>query len=82
MDLGLLIAMTIMYLILINGMLGGMLYSTVEYPFVLPSDIYKNTNVNWFGAIFIYLLTFIAFAPWCILKFIVWICTVGREEKE
>ena len=82
MDLGLLIAMILMYLVIINAMLGGMLYCSIEYPFVLPSDIYENTNVNWFGAIFIYLLTFIAFAPWYILKFIVWVCTVGREDKE
>lgn len=82
MGLNLIIACILMYLILINGMLGGMLYSAVDYPFVLPSDIYENTNVNWFGAIFIYLLTFITFAPWCILKFIVWVCTVGREDKE
>ena len=81
MDIRLLIAIITLYLFLINGTFGGILFCSIEYPFVLPSDIYENINVNWFGAIFIYILTFIVFAPWCILKFIVWICTVGREDS-
>lgn len=82
MDVGVIIAMTLMYLIIINGMLGGMLYCSVEYPFILPSDLYKDTNMNWFGAISVYLMTFIAFAPWCIIRFVVWLYTVGKEDKQ
>jgi hypothetical protein len=49
------------------------------YPWVLPRTIYNQAVVNWFGAIFIYILYFVTTPVWAIGTFIYWCCTVGRK---
>lgn len=48
-----------------------------------PSEIYENTNLNWFGCIFIWFLEFIINPiMWiciAIINFIKWLFTVGRK---
>lgn len=50
-----------------------------DYPFLLPTTIYKNNSVNRFGAVFLYILYFITTPLWAILTFFIWLCTVGRD---
>lgn len=48
-----------------------------------PSEIYENTNLNWFGCIFVWFLEFIINPIMWICIFIVeiikWLFTVGRK---
>lgn len=49
-----------------------------------PSEIYEKTNLNWFGCIFVWFLEFIINPiMWiciAVLKFIIWLFTVGRKD--
>ena len=44
-----------------------------------PGEIYSKSNVNWFGAIFLYILYFCAVPICAVIAFMVWLCTVGRK---
>ena len=48
-----------------------------------PSEIYENTNLNWFGCVFVWFLEFIINPiMWiCItvVKIVKWLFTVGRK---
>lgn len=47
-----------------------------------PADIYKNSNtLNWFGAIFLYILWFVSSPIYGIIGFMTWACTVGRGSN-
>lgn len=46
------------------------------WPWLLPNTIYDSINVNWFGAIFLYILYFVTTPVWAIGTFIYWCCTV------
>ena len=76
---GMLIALITLYVLIINGLIGFSIFNECDYPYVLPSDIYEESNMNWFGAIICYILTLIIFAPWVITRFITWLFTVGRK---
>ena len=48
-----------------------------------PADIYKHSNtLNWFGAIFLYVLWFMSSPIYGIIGFMVWSCTVGRCDDD
>ena len=49
------------------------------WPWLLPKTIYDTCKVNWFGAIFLYIIYFITTPLWAIGTFIYWCCTVGRK---
>lgn len=49
-----------------------------EY-FLLPSTIYRMFDVNWFGAILLYILYFVTQPYTAIFTVIHWLCTVGRR---
>jgi hypothetical protein len=49
------------------------------YPWVLPKTVYNHAGVNWFGAIFLYILYFATTPIYAIGTFIYWCCTVGRK---
>ena len=53
-------------------------YNT-QYPFLLPKSIYNICKVNWFGAMFIYLVYFVSTPLYAIDTFTWWLCTVGRK---
>lgn len=48
-----------------------------------PSEIYENTNLNWFGCVFVWFLEFVInpfmWIGITMVKTIVWLFTVGRE---
>lgn len=48
-----------------------------------PSEIYENTNLNWFGCVFVWFLEFIINPiMWiciAIVKIVKWLFTVGRK---
>lgn len=44
-----------------------------------PWLIHKCNKVNWFGAIFIYLLYFAIVPMFALIGLFIWLCTVGRE---
>ena len=48
-----------------------------------PSEIYENTNLNWFGCVFVWFLEFIINPiMWIcitIAKTFIWLFTVGRK---
>lgn len=48
-----------------------------------PADIYKNSDdkLNWFGAVFLYILWFVSSPIYGVIGFMIWACTVGRGEK-
>lgn len=50
-----------------------------KYPFLLPKNIYDEYNVNWFGAMFIYLVYLASTPLYAIGTFFWWLCTVGRK---
>ena len=54
---------------------GGLLFFT-------PKGIYECTTLNWFGAILLYVLCFLAVPFYAIAAFIVWITHVGRRGSE
>lgn len=45
-----------------------------------PKDIYNDIKVNWFGAIFVYIIYFCVLPIYAIVLFIFWLCTVGRRK--
>ena len=49
------------------------------YPCITPKHIYEGLEVNWFGAILLYIIYFICVPIFAILSFIYWLCTVGRK---
>ena len=51
----------------------------IKYLLWTPRKIYKSAKVNWFGAIFIYLIYFCVVPLYAIIAFMIWACTVGRE---
>lgn len=70
----------LMFVYSIFHLLGAMVWDTYNMNtcFFSPRMVYNTYNVNWFGAIMIYLLYFIT-TPLLALAYIVyWICTVGR----
>lgn len=46
---------------------------------ITPSDVHNCNNVNWFGAVVLWLLFFVINPFFFIAHFIVWIFTVGRD---
>ena len=58
------------------GLLVIMNYGWIHH----PADIRKNSNLNWFGAIFIYILWFITVPLYAIIGFVRWISAVGRKK--
>lgn len=52
-----------------------------EFDFIYhPGDIYYNSDsLNWFGAIFLWLLWVIFCPVWAFVGFMIWVCTVGRR---
>ena len=48
-----------------------------------PADIYKHSDIllNWFGAIFLYILWFVSSPIYGVIGFIIWACTVGRGSN-
>lgn len=56
----------------------GWLHSD-DYPFLLPTTIYKNNSVNWFGAIFLYILYCLTTPIWAVITLFIYLCTVGRD---
>lgn len=49
------------------------------WPWLLPKTIYDSISVNWFGAIFLYIIYFITTPLYAIGTFIYWCCIVGRK---
>lgn len=49
------------------------------WPWLLPSAIYNSISVNWFGAIFLYIIYFATTPLYAIGTFIYWCCIVGRK---
>lgn len=48
-----------------------------------PADIYKHSDkLNWFGAIFLYILWFVSSPIYGIIGFMIWACTVGRNDDD
>lgn len=46
-----------------------------------PKDIYNNyKTLNWFGAIFLYLLWIILCPIFAFIGFMMWICTVNNKR--
>lgn len=44
-----------------------------------PAYIYKHSKtLNWFGAVFLYILWFASVPIYGIIGFMIWACTVGR----
>jgi formate/nitrite transporter FocA (FNT family) len=49
------------------------------WPWLLPKTIYDSISVNWFGAIFLYIIYFVTTPLYAIGTFIYWCCIVGRK---
>ena len=84
----------IMYPIIIGiGTIVDIIMCACDMGILIPSDIYENTKLNWFGSWFLYIL-FIICSPFTfILRLLVisvfflivgikWLFTVGREEDD
>lgn len=48
-------------------------------PFYTPRSIYEESNMNWFGTIFVYILIFPFSFILAIGGFLKWLFTVGRK---
>ena len=47
-----------------------------------PADIYKHSDtLNWFGAVFLYILWFVSSPIYGVIGFMTWACTVGRSNN-
>ena len=51
----------------------------IETCFFSPRMLYNTYQINWFGAIVIYLFYFITTPVYALMYIIKWICTVGRK---
>ena len=49
------------------------------WPVLLPKTIYNNFNVNWFGAIFLYVIYLITTPIFTVSTFIYQLCIVGKK---
>lgn len=50
------------------------------YPFLwTPKDMYDNTRMNWFGVFLVTIFTFLIEPIGSIVRFIYWLCHIGRE---
>jgi len=47
-----------------------------------PADIHKTINVNWFGAVVIFLCYLVSTPIYCIIGLLIWLCTVGRKRND
>lgn len=47
----------------------------------LPNEIYRNSEMNWFGVMIIFILEIIFFPIQYMFRFLYWICHVGRKEE-
>lgn len=78
---GLLIVSTMLHIahffVWVDNLKEGLGYG--DYPCVIPKHIYDSLKVNWFGAVFLYILYFIGVPIFAIGTFIYWCCTVGRK---
>ena len=51
-----------------------------QYPFLItPQYIYNKYKVNWFGAIFLYLLYIMTTPIFAIVSILWWLCIIGRK---
>lgn len=48
--------------------------------YITPASLYRTYKVNYFGAIMLYILWFIASPLSCIISFVAWLCAVGRKD--
>ena len=55
------------------------LLEVFETIFYTPKSIYKETNMNWFGVIIVYILIFPFSFIFAIGGFLKWLFTVGRK---
>lgn len=75
-------------LVIIFGSIGMyatlIIWSNVGFSFpALPKEIKtKCKTLNWFGAIFLSVLTFIFIFWYWLAKFIIWICTTKKKELD
>ena len=80
-----LIAILVLYAmaIAIVSIVSLLLIGDMKICLLTPSEIYENTNLNWFGCIFVWFLEFLINPiMWiCITigKIIIWLFTVGRK---
>ena len=81
-----LIAILVLYVmaIVIVGIISLLLIDDMKICLLTPNEIYENTNLNWFGCISVWFLEFlinpIMWICITILKFIIWLFTVGRKK--
>lgn len=47
-----------------------------------PISIYECSKMNWFGAIFVYLIYFAILPIYAFIGFMIWVCTVGRKYND
>lgn len=78
--LGIILLFVALVIILLNiGMFVLEWKEEIELPNT-PKDIYEEHDVNWFGAVILYLLTIIFLPIIYLFKFIYFIFTVGRKD--
>lgn len=70
--------------VFIMSMLSLLSIEDIKICLLTPSEIYENTNLNWFGCIFVWFLEFIinpiVWIGIAIVKTIVWLFTAGRKD--
>lgn len=80
-----LLAMLVLYVIavVIVSIVSILLLGDVKICLLTPSEIYENTNLNWFGCVFVWFLEFLinpfVWIGITIAKIVKWLFTVGRK---
>ena len=81
-----LIAILILYVIAVAivSIISLLFLGDMKICLLTPSEIYENTNLNWFGCIFVWFLEFlinpIMWICITIVKIVKWLFTVGRKD--
>ena len=80
-----LLAMLVLYVIavIIVSIVSLLLLGDVKICLLTPSEIYENTNLNWFGCVFIWFLEFLinpfVWIGILVVRTAIWLFTVGRK---
>lgn len=78
--------------IMLNGIISWF-HNEGETIWITPANVYRDTELNWFGSLFVYMIMFIINPLWYIAKlvgwilfwicnFIWWILHVGRKTND